>query len=292
MTGVGEGEGAHRGGKGGVPQGALQETGGHAGCEQWGCGGMPQGRDGHTSFGHAGTLCGGAEGAWDTGATQGRGRGRTVCVIPPRGGQEPGVVPRGLPVSASQSQRICGQGDITVLGALAAVARDLEALAIAVGDLQGEGCMEPEAQTIDRGEGDLVVPGGGGRQEPLDLLHTEAGWETVGGWRAHAPESVPVAREDVLSEAAEATGADTQGRWGEAINVFAVQEGVLPLLCGEQVGRCALALSPQASGTDRGFLSPFACATELEGRNHVLTQWAHEISPFVRRVVRLRRKIP
>ncbi len=63
--------------------------------------------------------------------------------------------------------------------------RDLEALAIDGGDLQGEGCMEPESQAIDSGEGDLVVHGGGGRQEPLDLLNTEDGWETVGGLRAH-----------------------------------------------------------------------------------------------------------
>ena len=101
---------------------------------------------------------------------------------------------------------------------------------------------------------------------------------------------MPGARADVLREEAEATGAETHGRWGEAINVFAVQEGVLQRLCGEQVGRFALALSPQASCTDRGVLSPCACATELEGRNHVLTQWAHEIAPCVRRVVRLRRK--
>ncbi len=101
---------------------------------------------------------------------------------------------------------------------------------------------------------------------------------------------MPVAREDVLREEADATGADTHGRWGEAINVFAVQEGVLQLLFGEQVGRFAIELSQQAYFTARGFLSPFAFATELEGRNHLLTQWAHEISPFVRRVVRLRRK--
>jgi hypothetical protein len=34
---------------------------------------------------------------------------------------------------------------------------DLEALAVDVRDLEGEGFMEPEAQAIDRGEVDLVV---------------------------------------------------------------------------------------------------------------------------------------
>jgi hypothetical protein len=50
------------------------------------------------------------------------------------------------------------------------------------------------------------------------------------------------------------------------------------------------ALSAQAYCPDRGFLCPFALAAAVEGRKHLLTQWAHEISPFVRRVVRLRRK--
>jgi hypothetical protein len=167
---------------------------------------------------------------------------------------------------------------------------DLEARAVNIRDLQGEGFLEPEAQARDGGEVDLVVQRGGGREETPNFFNTEHGGETVGSLRAHEREGVPVALEDVLIEEADATVADTHGRWGEAINVFAVQEVVLPLLFGEQVGRFAIELSQQAYFTDIGFLSPFAFATELEGRNHVLTQWAHEISPFVRRVVRLRRK--
>ena len=50
-----------------------------------------------------------------------------------------------------------------------------------------------------------MVQGGGGRQEPLDLLNTEDGWETVGGLRANEREGVPVTREDVLREEADAT---------------------------------------------------------------------------------------
>jgi len=113
---------------------------------------------------------------------------------------------------------------------------DLETLPIDVRDLQGEGCMEPESQAVDGGAGDLVVHGCGRREEPPDLLHTEDGGETVGAWRAHEREGMPVALEDVLREEANATGADTHGSWGKAIDVFAVQEGVLQLLCREAVG--------------------------------------------------------
>jgi len=92
---------------------------------------------------------------------------------------------------------------------------------------------------------------------------------------------VPVALEDVLREEADATVAEAHGSRGKAIDIFPVQEGVLKLLFGEQVGRFAIELSQQAYFPDRGFLSPFAFATEVEGRNHLLTQWGHEISPFV-----------
>jgi len=210
-----------------MSSGALDEPGMHAGFAQRGGVGMPQGMDGHAHCGDPGTVFGCAEGALDTGATHGGGSRRTVVVIPPGGGKEPGRVTGGVPGGAEQSEGLFGQGDVPVFGALAAVDMDLEALAIDVGDLQREGCMQPQASALDGGEVDLVVEGGGGRAEPPDLLHTEDGGETVGGLRAHEGEGMPSALEDVLREKANATVAEAQGRWGEAIDVFAVQEVAL-----------------------------------------------------------------
>ena len=101
--------------------------------------------NGHVCFGDPGTVFGGAKGALDTGATHGRGRRRTLCVISPGGGKEPGRVTMGFPGGAEQSEGLCGQGDVPVFGALAAVDMDLETLPIDVRDLQGEGCMEPQS---------------------------------------------------------------------------------------------------------------------------------------------------
>jgi len=140
-----------------VPQGALDESGVHAGFEQMGGVRMPEGRDGHACFGDAGSLFGCAEGALDARPTHGGGRRRTWFLIPPGGGKEPGFVPVGCPGGSQQSQRLFGQGDVPVLGARAAVDMDLEALAVNSGDLKGEGCMEPEAQARDGSEGDLIV---------------------------------------------------------------------------------------------------------------------------------------
>jgi hypothetical protein len=93
---------------------------------------------------------------------------------------------------------------------------------------------------------------------------------------------VPITLEDVLVAEADTAVADAHGRGGEAIDVFAVQKVVLTLLFGDQVWRFARELSQQADLTDRGFLRPFALATELKRGDHVLTQWGHERSPFVR----------
>jgi hypothetical protein len=157
----------------------------------------------------------------------------------------------------------------------------LEALAIAVRDLEEEGFMEPEAQTIDRGAGDLGVQGGGRLEEPPDLLHTEDGGETVGGVRTEECKGVPVAFEDVWREEADATGAAAHGRWGEAVDVFAVQEGALQLLCREAVGGGVGALREQADFPDIGLWGTLALAAELQRSNHVLTQWGHKGSPFL-----------
>jgi hypothetical protein len=196
----------------------------------------------------------------------------------------------GFPGGAQPRERICGQRDITVLGALAAMDMDLEALFVHSGDLKEEGFMEPQAQTRDRGAGDLMVEGCSRLEDTSDFFNTEDSGEMVCGLRAQEREGVPIAFEDVLREEAETAGAEAHGRWGEAIDIFPVQAGVLQCLCRDAVRGFMVELREQADFPDIGFLSPFALTTEVEGRNHLLTQWAHEISPFVRRVVRLRRK--
>jgi len=157
-------------------------------------------------------------------------------VIPPGGGKEPGLVTMGFPGGAEQSEGSFRQGDVPVFGALAAVDRDLEALAIAGSDLQGEGFMEPEAQALDGGEGDLIVQGGSGCKEPSDLLHTEDGGETVCGLSAHERQSGPVTLQDVLREESDAAVADAHRNRGEVVDIFSVQEVLLKFLFRDEVG--------------------------------------------------------
>jgi hypothetical protein len=69
-------------------------------------------------------------------------------------------MPMGVPRGTEQRAGLGGQGDVTVLGACAAVERDVQARARAVGDWQGQRFMEPKADTRDGGEGDVVMPQG------------------------------------------------------------------------------------------------------------------------------------
>jgi hypothetical protein len=273
-----------------MAQGARDETGLHAGFAQMGGVRMPEGMKSDAHFGAPGTVCGGAEGPLDTGTTHGGTSRRTLWVIAPGGGKAPGCVTVGFPGGAEPSEGLCGQGDGAVFGARAAVDMDLEARAIAVGDLQREGFMKPESQAINGGAGGVIVEGGGRLQESLDLLPTEDGGEAVGGVRTQERERGPVALEHMLREEADATVADAHGGWGEAVGVFPVQEGVLQFLFGDAVGGFVGELGQQVDVSDRGFLRPFAFAAEVERREHLLTQGAHAISPFVRRVVDWRRK--
>lgn len=162
----------------GRAQGALDETGVHAGFEHRGGIRMSAGRDGDTCFGDVDSLFGDAEGPLDTGPTQGSGCGRTLVVIAPGGGKAPGGMTGGFPGGAEQSQRICGEGHVTVLGAFPAVAMDLEALALNVRHLQVKGFMESASQTLDGGAVDLIVEGSSRLQEPSDLFHPQDGGET------------------------------------------------------------------------------------------------------------------
>jgi len=252
---------------------------------------MSEGMDGHAHVRDPGTVFGGAEGALDTGATHGGSRRRALFLIAPGGGKEPGLVPMGFPGGSEQSEGSFGQGDVAVFGAFTSVDMDLEALAVDIGDLQIEGFVEAESQARDGGEIDLIVQGSGRLEQTSDFLKAEDGGEPVCGLSANERQGVPVTFQDMLVEESDTTVADTHGSRGEAVDVFAVQEVVLKLLFGEQVGRFAIELSQQVYLTDVGLLSTLSFATELKRGNHLLAQWGHEISPFLSgRVVRLRRK--
>jgi hypothetical protein len=148
---------------------------------------------------------------------------------------------------------------------------DLEAVAIEVRDLEGEGVVEPESQARDSGKGHLMVQGGGRLEKTAACCTAEDGGKPVCGLSAYERQGGPIALEDMLREEAHATRADAHRSWGEAIDVCAGQEIVLQLLFGEHRWRCARELRQQADFTARGVLGTLSLAAELQGGNHL---WA------------------
>ena len=162
-----------------VSQVTLYEEGADPGFKQMGGVSMSQGMDGHIEFGDPGALFGFTEGPLDTAAVHGLSGGSPMFVIAPGGRKEPSGMAMGLPVGTQEGQSVFRQGHVAVLGALATVDMDHQALTVDVGDLQGEAFMESESAAVDGGKVDLVVQGGGGLEKPTDFFHTEDGWQAV-----------------------------------------------------------------------------------------------------------------
>ena len=127
------------------------------------------------------------------------------------------------------------QGYIAVLGALAPVHVDHEAVSVEVRDLEKEPVVEAESEAIDRGEVHAVVQGCGPTEKAPHFLHTEDGGQAVFGLGSHAVESLPVSLQDVVEEESDGAVADTHGVWREPVNVFSMQEVVLELILGDEV---------------------------------------------------------
>ena len=282
MARVCQGEGAQRGVEVGLAHGTLHGAEGDARCEPRGGRGRPERMDADVACEDASALGRWTESALDTAAAHGSHRGSQVCVSASARGKEPGGVARGVPGAAPALSGVMRQGDRAVRGARAAVDVEHGARASDSAHVKGQRVVPAQPTAGDGGEGDALVQGGGGMAETAHLFQAEESREAVCRLGAHEVEGLPVAPQDVVGEAAEATGAEAHGRWSEAIDVCAVQAGGLELLCGDHVRRCARALGQQTDLTDRGFLSPLALATALQRGNHVLTQGGHEISPFVR----------
>ena len=69
------------------------------------------------------------------------------------------------------------------------------------------------------------------------------------------------------------------------IDVLAVEEIVLKLLFGDQIGGFAVELGEHANGACVGLLSPFSLAVELEGLDRfVIPLCLHDTSPFSVRI--------
>ena len=237
--------------------------------------------DADVSFDDASPLGRFAESALDAATAHGRGRGGHVFVIASRGGKEPDGVAMGFPVEAQELQGIMRQGDIAVLGALAAVDVDRVAWAIDITHLKGQRFVQAQPTAVDGGEVDPIVQGGGGIEKTAHFFQAENSRESVFRLGSNEVEGLPCAPEDVMVEESDATVTDTHGTGRESIDIFSVQQVLLEFLFRDEVRRFAIELSQQAYLSDIGLLRTFALATELQSGDHLLAQWCHDRPPLL-----------
>jgi hypothetical protein len=187
------------------------------------------------AFHDANALLGFAEGPLDAAAMHGCGGGGHVLLITSSGGKKPSRMAVGCPVVSSEGEGIWREGDVAVLGPLAPMPVDHEALAVDVRHWEKESCVQSESQARDGGKVHTVMQGWGHAEQATHFLHTEESWEPVCGLRSHEVEELPSALQNVEGEEAEAAVADAYGGWCELIDVFAMQNVVLELGFGDAV---------------------------------------------------------
>ena len=165
-----------------------------------------------------------AEGPLDAGALHGPVGERGLVVIAAGGGEEPDGMAMRDPVLAEGLQRARRQGDVAVLGPLAAMDVDHHPRAVDVADLEVQPFAEPEAQRVDGPEIGAVVGRADGGDEPTDLVDGEDVGECLLPADAESLEGGPVAGRGVGVEELDAAVGDAEGGGGEVAVVLEVEE--------------------------------------------------------------------
>ena len=187
----------------------------------------------------------------------------------------------GESIAAEQMEGGLGERDVAILGALSSVGMDHHAAGIDIGDFEVETFMESQAAGIDGGKIGVILECFDQGKNASDFFNSENGWESSLILGSEDSEDVPVSLEDVFIEEANAAIADAHGIGGPVINVFALEEIVLELLLGDEIGGFAIELGEHADGAGVGLLSPFPFAVELKSLDRsVIPLCLHDTSPF------------
>ena len=155
------------------------------------------------------------------------------------------------------------------------------ATGVDIGDFEMETFVKSEAAGVDGGKIGVILEGFDLGKNASDFLNTENGGKASFGLGTENSKDVPVSLEDVFVEEANPAIADPHGIGRPVINVFALEEIVLELLLGDEIGGFAIELGEHADGAGVGLLSPFPFAVELKGLDRsVIPLCLHDTSPF------------
>jgi hypothetical protein len=252
-----------------------------AGLQEVGGVGVAQGMNGDAFFADSGIRLGPAECALDT--TFGHGSLSFLCsfAVAAQGWEEELRMAVGYPIVAEQVEGGLGERDVTILGAFATVDMDHHAGGVDIGDFEMESFVKSEAAGVYGGKIGIVLEGLDSGQNASDFFHAENGRKASFGLGSEDSEDMPVALEDMLVEEAYPAIADPHGIGRPVISVFAVEEIILELFFGNEIGGLAVEFDEHAQGPCIGLLRAFPFAVELKGLDHsVIPLCLHDTSPF------------
>jgi hypothetical protein len=197
---------------------------------------VAEGMHADSALHEASAVVGCAEGPVDAAAMHGGGGGGHGRLRTSSGGQKPGRRVVCCPGVSYEGEGIWRAGDVAVRGPLAPMHVDHASWAVDGSNVAQESCVPSASQALDGGKGPTVVPGCGQAEQATHVLPTEESWEPVCGLRSHEVEALPIARQNVEGEEAEAARADAHGGGREVIDVCAMQHVVRELGFGDEVG--------------------------------------------------------
>jgi hypothetical protein len=135
----------------------------------------------------------------------------------------------GHPVAAKQLISVLREGNVTILGSLAAMDMDHHCLAVDVGDLQGESFRDPQAASIDGGQAGVVVKSSDRAQDPEDFFLFQNTGKPFLLFGSEVGEDVPVAFEYVNEEESDSTISNAQSRGRPLVHISAMKKVVFKL---------------------------------------------------------------
>jgi hypothetical protein len=187
----------------------------------------------------------------------------------------------GEPIAAEQVEGGLGEREVAIFGALAPVDMDHHTGGVDIGDFEMETFVKPQAAGVYGGKIGIVLEGFDAGQNAADFFHAKNGWKSSFGLGSEDSEDVPVALQDVLIEEAYPAIADAHSIGRPVISVFPVEEIVLKLFFGNEIGGLAVELDEHAQGPCISLLGALPFAVELKRLDHsVIPLCLHDTSPF------------
>jgi hypothetical protein len=243
---------------------------------------VAEGMNGDSLFLDSCSNLGPAKDPLDTAFSHGKLSVLCSFAVSAKGREEETRMTVGSPIASEQMEGGLREGDVAILGAFAAVDMNHHAAGVDVGDFEMETFVKPQAAGVDGREIGVVLEGFDLGENASDFIHAENGRKASFGLGSENSEDVPVSLEDVFVEEANPAIADPHGIGRPVINVFALEEIVLELLLGDEIGGFAIELGEHTDGAGVGLLSPFPLAIELKSLDRsVIPLCLHDTSPFL-----------